>query len=551
MLARLLFPAWSHIRIENWCLERQTLIIDISLRSRRAECPDCKTSSEKIHSRYIRKLSDLPCTGLAVRINFAVRRFFCTSTSCPRVTFAEQFTDLAPRYGRKTKRLLEKQCRVGYELGGEPGKRILTLFEVPMSGDRLLDLVRAAREETIPEPRVLGVDDWALRRGQVYGTILVDLERRCTVDLLPDRETETLARWLHQHPGVGIITRDRSQAYIEGIRQGAPQAMQVADRFHLLRNLFDALKRMFERRPKELREAEKKIASVISQLENDLPNNTSPQDEGDDLSPSGTIPRAPNSKESLSTFRELRFSEVKELQIQGLSQREIARRLGMARGTISRYFSVMQLPAKSAVPQCTSKVTPYLPYLQKRWDEGCRTGTSLFQEIQSQGFRGSYSSLWRALTKFPKNAIMPSSNPVVDGWHRWSPNQAAWLLLSRPEALSPKQEIAREILCRISTAAEMAYPLVQNFAQMVRERQSEKLNAWIEKAENSKIPELKRFAKGLQNDYEAVKAALEYPWSNGPVEGHVNRLKLIKHQMYGRAKFDLLRRRVLGMPVPP
>jgi transposase len=488
---------------------------------------------------------------LAVRINFTVRRFFCTSSSCRRVTFTEQFGDLASRYACKTKRLLEKQRRVGFELGGEPGKRILTLFEVPISGDRLLDLVREAPENTTPDPRVLGVDDWAFRRGQVYGTILVDLERRCTVDLLADRETETLASWLHKHPGVAIITRDRSQAYIEGIRQGAPQAIQVADRFHLLRNLLDALKRMFEHRPKELREAEKQSTLVLSQPVKDPPSNPSAQEANDDLSPSGATTQAPNSKESQLSFREIRFTQVKELQKEGLSQREVARRLGLARGTINRYFSLDHLPAKSSVPQSTSKVAPYLPYLQKRWDEGYRTGTALFQEIRSQGFQGSYSSLWRALVKFPRNVGLPPSNLVMDGWHRWSPNQAAWILLSKPEALSPKQEIVREILCQNSTAAATAYPLVQKFAQMVRERQPEKLNEWIGEAENSQIPELKRYAKGLQNDYEAVKAALEYPWSNGPVEGQVNRLKLIKREMYGRAKFDLPRRRVLGMPVPP
>jgi transposase len=552
MLSHLFFSAWSQIQINGWCLRSQILVLQISLRQRSAKCPNCKMLSEKIHSRYVRTLSDLPCAGLAVKIHFSVRRFFCTNPYCHRVTFTEQFSNLTPRYARRTTRLLEKQHRVGYELGGEPGKRILNLFEVPISGDRLLSFIREGSEKAIPETRILGVDDWAFRRGQVYGTILVDLERSRTIDLLPDRETATLANWLHQHPEVMVVSRDRSQAYIEGIRQGAPQAIQVADRFHLLQNLLDALKRMIERRPKELREAERQIALVLSRRGiEDPPSKPATREENDQFSQGGAQTKVIDSGENQPSFRKLRFAEVKQLQQQGLSQREIARRLGLARRTIQRYFSLDQFPARSQAPQSTSKATPYMPYLKKRWDEGCRTGTLLFQEIRSQGFKGSYAGLWRMVTKFPKNPVVGSSIQPRDGWHRWSPNQAAWLLLSKPEALSAKQAIAREVLCQISLTAEIAYPLVQKFTEMVREQQAEKLGEWMDQAENSGIQELKRFSKGLRNDFAAVKAALEYPWSNGPVEGQVNRLKLIKREMYGRAKFDLLRRRVLGVSVPP
>jgi len=262
LIANFLLPDPKQLRLDWIDLENQTLHLVLSPTSLHAVCPDCCQESVRIHSRYTRKPADLPCSGFAVQLHLSIRRFFCDNPACPRRTFTERLPNIVASFARRTNRLVEAQRAIGFSDGGEAGARLTTKLGMPTSPDTLLRMINAAPEFEATRPRVLGVDDWAMRKRHSYGTILVDLERHQVVDLLPDRKPETLAHWLSEHPGVEIISRDRGQEYIDGIAQGAPQVIQVADRFHLLQNLLEVVERLFKRMPNELRLAAAQCSGV-------------------------------------------------------------------------------------------------------------------------------------------------------------------------------------------------------------------------------------------------------------------------------------------------
>jgi len=399
-------------------------------------------------------------------------------------------------------------------------------------------------------PRVLGVDDWAWRRGQRYGSILVDLERRHPVDLLPDRTSASLSTWLREHPAIDVISRDRAGAYADGARQGAPHAVQVADRFHLLANASELLERVLgSQRP-----ALKQAAATVDQL---LVDAAVPGEER--LSPPSVLPgqtRAHARQQARRAERLTRYDAVVALHQQGYSQSAISRQTGLGRRTVRRYLRAGAFPERARSAARSTMIAPYERYLQKRWTENCHNARQLWQEIREQGFPGQaaivrqYLARWRPQPGRPgpsareTDSIAPT-RPVRQPTRVLSPRQARWLLLRAWDTLTSDEQTYRTALLDQHPAILEAQQLVADFGTLVRTRDRPGLAAWFERAEASSQAEIRSFAVGLRRDQPAVEQALSSKWSNGQTEGQVNRLKVLKRQMYGRAKLDLLRKRFL------
>jgi transposase len=495
-----------------------------------AACPTCGNASAQLHSRYTRCLADLPWQGRVVALKVRVRRFRCPVLACPRRIFAERLPAMEAR-SRRTTRLADIQRTIAHGMGGEPGSRLAARLAMPVSGDTLLRLIRAMPIEPALSPRIIGIDDWAWRRGRRYGTIVVDLERNRPIDLLPDREAETVAAWLRAHPDVEIVARDRAGAYAEGIRSGAPGAAQVADRWHLLKNLGAALQSILGRHHRGLRAAAAQVTTA-----------SPPGSEEEPAPPQPARAPAPHLQAVLDrrAARQAAFDEVAGLHGKGWSLSGIARTTGLDRKTVRTWLQLGQPPAWRK-PRRGSAVDPYADHLRRRWAEGCRNATRLWREIRALGFAGQAGVVRDWLR--PLRAADPVSPGPITPWRIPSGRRAARLVVADAETLDATERRFVAALIAGSPVLARVIELVRQFRAMMRQRDVKALDSWIAMARSTP---LKGFADGLRRDLAAVQAALSLRWSTSPVEGQISRLKTIKRQMYGRAGFELLRHRVLA-----
>jgi transposase len=392
----------------------------------------------------------------------------------------------------------------------------------------VLRRVRAVPPPQFVTPRVLGVDDWARRKGQAYGTILVDLERHRVIDVLGDRSAGTFARWLGQHPGVEVISRDRGGPYADGARHGAPHAVQVADRWHLMRNLGTTLERILTQRQRYLIEGN----AAVPDGEETMPSPSA--------RPHLTASRL--AQEERQAYRRARYAEVVAQHQAGVSIRAICRSTGISRGTIRRYLRAGSYPEIAPRPRRPSLLDPYTTYLEDRIGQGCTNSAALFREIQKLGYGGGRSILKERVATL--RSIATDSGPVPAATST-SPRQTAWLIVRRPDQRTLEQQVYLDAVRTAHHDLDLVIELAEDFATLVRERRGHALQQWMGDVERCGVAELQTFATGLQRDGQAVIAGLTLPWSNGQTEGQVNRLKVLKRQMYGRANLDLLRLRVL------
>jgi transposase len=411
------------------------------------------------------------------------------------------------------------------------------------SPSTLLRYVRGSPSVVYPQPEVVGIDDWAFRRGHRYGTILVDLERHKVIDLLEDREAGSASAWLKRHPEIQIVARDRGGVYAEAAAKGAPQAVQVADRWHLLKNATEAVQRFVERNHAALGQAAQRVMQMqrIDASVAESPHWTSMLSSGEER---GSLERRQK--------RYARYAEAMKLHRQGISERAIARALSINRATVRRFIGADTFPERAPHKRAGSILDPYIPYIHRRWAEGCENAIQLWREIEALGYGGKVAMVRRYARRL--RARLRGSTPEQQGaflasaetFKAPSARRATRWLLGPTEDLDEEQQIFVEQLCRLCPQADLVRELALGFRKMVSERRPEELDAWLDAAASSEVAAIENFARALRKDYEAVGAAFEYEWSSGQVEGQINRLKLIKRQMYGRANFDLLRQRVLG-----
>ncbi|WP_236023100.1 ISL3 family transposase [Dictyobacter formicarum] len=537
---------------ESRIVDDRVLIIAISQRTM-AACPACQQESSRIHSWYIRSPHDLPVCGERVQLQLHVRRFRCLNPACQKATFAERLPKVVAFASRKTVRLRTLADVFALLVGGELGSHLFSHLGIQMSPDTLLRQIHRTNSPMVPTPKILGVDDFAFRKGNRYGTLLIDWERHQPIDLLPDRTASTLATWLRAHPGVQWISRDRSGEYARGATEGAPLARQVVDRWHLQKNWREMLERAFHR--------------VYSQLQRHVVPDTA--------APYPRLPRERSSNERQSqqdarARRKTRYDEVNALFQQQLPIARIASQLHLTRTTVYKYVAAETFPERAPrAPSGSGRsiLSPYKSYLRRRTEQGCLNGQHLYREICDQGYVGSYKTVLRWLQSqglLPRrqgeqqpetlNGTMEHQGTTIPDENQTphillseplrSARSLSWLLMNDPAELDAADH--QMLTCiRQEPAVETMYRLTQHVRQLLKERQADQLEAWLGICADCGIPEIEAFALGIRRDFSAVQAAFQFPYSNGPTEGLVNRLKLIKRSMYGRGSFELLRQRVL------
>jgi transposase len=369
----------------------------------------------------------------------------------------------------------------------------------------------------------------------------VDLELHRVIDLLPDREAATLEKWLKSHPEVGFICRDRALAYADGANKGAPQATQVADRFHLIKNLVEAFEKLVQAHSAKLRAA---AESVSPRRQTELMLSA----EGllESLPERRTATLAPSRhRDDKRAARIARYEECRRLKQIGLSNHQIARRTGLCRETVGRFVCAETFPERVKYPPRSQTTEPFAEYLKKRLREGCRNGALLYREIKAQGYKGGSATVRRLLRSWKQQ--LPVRYQRLEGlpdFNSPAPRQAVWWMIKPEELESNQKEYIRE-LQNLSPEITSGLKLVKEFQALLAGKQEEKFDPWRLAVEKSGLKELQNFSVGLMKDEAAVRAAMIHDWSNGQVEGSVNRLKMIKRMMYGRAGFALLKARVL------
>jgi transposase len=532
-----LLPPSLPLRLEQAEQQERLLTLTVVSTQEARACPVCGHASANVHSRYQRTLADLPVQGLRLRFCLSVRRFYCRVRECIRQVFCERLEGFARSYARQTQRLAACFELIAQALGGHAGARLAERLSLPASATLLLRRLRQSTTPPSASPRVVGIDDWAYKRGQKYGTILVDLEQHRVIDLLPDRTADTAAAWLRNHPEIEVVSRDRAGAYAEATRQGAPQAQPVADRWHLWQNLTEAVQRVVERHYPRLREIAPQIAEVTGTKQEQA------EQTGLQVVPASASEQL---RQTRQERRQARCGEVLRWHEQGASIQSIARQLRLHRRLVRQYIHLGTVPPRTLYPRRPCELDAYADDVAQRWQEGCHNGTQLWREWRERGFRGSSTRLrqWIAQYHRPNSKggyRQPTAAPLP------SPRQATWILLEGPRPVDEQTKEWIERFRQHVPEIQLTVQLAREFATLLREKRSGELPVWMERAAGSPLAS---FAAGLRRDWSAVQGACSSPWSQGQVEGQVNRLKMIKRQMYGRASFPLLRSRVLAAPSP-
>jgi transposase len=466
-------------------------------------------------------LADTAIGGRPARIELQVRRLYCENSLCPKVTFAQQIDGLTVRYQRRTPLLQQLVQIAGVLLAGRGGARLLHLLHAGLSRTSVLSHLMRIPLPTPAAPRVLGVDDFALY-GRVYGTLLVDADTRLPITLWEGRDAETLRDWLHEHPGVQIACRDGSPIYRQGITSGAPDAIQVSDRFHLWQGL--------SRRVQQIAGVHRGCLLVVA---------PEPDPGAASLADTETTP---TTNSPAVNHARLLFETVHALTDSGRAYNSVARELGLNWRTVRKYATAdsWQECVRGPRPRIPSQLDRYLEYLQQRWDEGEHNAKVLHEELKAKGYLGHYQRVKMAVA--PLRRGLPVNQP-----HQRPPSPrevARWITSHPPRRTLDTAERLQRLLGHCPEL-DRTHTLVRAFADMFDTGDPGALPDWLSQLETSHLPGLPSFAKVIREDLPAVVQAVTSPYSSGVNEGRITDVKLQKRLMAGRAKVPLLRQRVV------
>ena len=495
-----------------------------------ATCPDCQHPSTTIHSRYHRHIADLPWGTWPVTLRIIVRKFRCCYGTCPRKIWTERLATVVAPSARMTLRRRSTLRSLAFALGGEAGARLAATLRLPTSPDTLLQIIRqtAVTEDQAAPPTVIGLDDWAFRKGISYGTIVVNLETHRPIDIVPERTPACVAAWLQAHPTITTIARDRGTEYITAIRQGAPTVTEVADRWHLIQNWRTVLDKTLN----SYRHVLKTIPKPTASPPHPPPAATA--------LPSPRVYRrqkaADRQRAMTQARREVLWTTIRARRALGEYYSTMAHELKLHVKTVRKYAQADTCPQTAAYPPRRRLLGPFEPYLRARWAEGCRNGKRLYRELETYGYGGSRSSVSMFVAQLRRDTAPAAPAGML-------PLDVLPLLLTPTTTAAETDLLAAIAQAHPDLATLMT--LSREWLAIVRTRTADQLDSWLDRASACSLRPVYHFAVSVKKDLAAVRNGCSLMWSNGQTEGQVNRLKLIKRQMYGRAKFDLLRQRVL------
>jgi transposase len=496
--------------------------------TRTAPCPVCGRDARRIHSRYESTIWDLSVQNRQVILQLRVRKFYCDQPRCPWRIFAERLPQVASPHGRYTFGLRQFLGQLGQEQGGAPGARSAKLLGMQTTPCAILRFMHALPLPPIAAPQIIGIDEWPWKRRQRYGALIVDLEQNKPIALLADRSQQTVIQWLKRYPSISIVARDRSKEFAAAITAALPQAKHVADRWHVAKNLTEHLDKAVSRRWKQLTKA-------VSEAQ---------------MPPDLSLV-SPHPRRHRQSFGEERYQQVLALTQAGHSTRTIAKLLGVGPRTIQRWLAEAHGPYAGIRKPRRSPLDWATRYLRERWEAGERNGTVLWEELKTQGYSGSSRSVYRRLATWRdhprKRRVSASPEPVPRSLlDDVIPGQIIGWMVARSGTLSPEAEVQLDRITQIDDTLAQARELTQGFLDLIRHHTGEGLDSWLKDARASTVREFLTFARSVERDKPAILAGLTLPYSTGPVEGHINRLKLIKRQAYGRAGLSYLQHRFLS-----
>ena len=473
-------------------------------------CPLCGGLTHRIHSHYERTLADLPCVHFRLRLILQVCKFFCLNAECRRRIFTERLPGVAAPWARKTIRFIQRLQSIGLALGGAAGARLGARLGYVSSGSTLLNHLHRLPLPTFETPKALGVDDFAFRKGHNYGTILVDLETHQPIALLADRKAETLIEWLQAHPGIEVLSRDRSKTYKSAMDKAAPTAMQVADRFHLVKNLSEVLERVLGSYRSELKKVEQSqqqitLAAAPEKVVVARPN------------PTG----AEKTQQRILSNQKHRIKQqkaIKKMRALNCAPSAIARKLCVSLKTVERYAALPDFPTVPARRPTfgRSLLDPYKKQLLGWWNDGIRQPSILMERLQTIGYKGTIRTLQRYISglRYAQGlpparfrVVKPLPKVIVPESPPFTPRQAAYLIVLRPENRKAEEVRLLEHMAQTPTLA-VVIDLADSFLQLLRQRHSDAFDDWLVKIDNASIKPFQTFAKGLIDDYAAVKASM-------------------------------------------